>query len=73
MKYRELHRLLQEYKFFIVRYNKHIIYSNGTTNVAVPHTKIIATGTLRDIFKILHPNDPGMANKQMRIQLGKVA
>lgn len=73
MKYRELHKLLSDRGFVIARSSKHIIYTNGSATIAVPHARSIAPGTLRDIFKILYPNDPGMANRQMRMELGKVA
>lgn len=73
MKFKELHRLLLERGYLIVRESKHHIYSNGHHTIAVPHSKDIAVGTLRDVFKIMYPNDFGLANRQMRMALGKVA
>lgn len=73
MKFRTLHSILLSKGYMIVRESKHHIYSNGHFTIPVPHTKEIAIGTLRDIFKILYPNNPGTANKQMRIEIGKAA
>lgn len=73
MKFKVLHKLLNQRGYFIVRESKHHIYSNGARNVIVPHHKIISDGTLRDIFKSLYPNNPQLANHQMRIALGEAA
>ena len=71
MKFKDLHRYLNQRGYFIVRHSKHIIYSNNSRTLAVPHTKTISDGTLRDIFKIVYPNDPGLANRMMRQALGQ--
>lgn len=73
MKFKDLHRLLNERGYFIVRESGHHIYSNGHGIIAVPHTKDVSIGTLRDVFKRLYPNDFGLANREMRNALGKVA
>ena len=73
MKFKELHRYLNSRGYFIVRESKHHIYSNGHTSIAVPHTKLVSDGTLRDIFKAIYPNDFGLANKMMREALQKGA
>lgn len=73
MKFKQLHRILMARGYMIVRESKHHIYSNGSKTIAVPHTKEVAIGTLRDIFKVMYPNDFGLANEQMRMELGKVA
>lgn len=73
VKFRALHAILMARGYMIVRESKHKIYSNGHYNIAVPHSKDIAIGTIRDIFKILYPNDIQLANKQMRQELGKAA
>ncbi len=72
MKFKDLHRYLNERGYFIIRESGHHIYSNGHSTIAVPHTKVVSTGTLRDIFKIIYPNDFGLANRMMRDLLGKV-
>lgn len=71
MKFKDLHRLLMSKNYFIVRESKHHIYSNGSRSIAIPHSKEIALGTLRDVFKALYPNDLGLANRMMRDALGK--
>ena len=71
MKYKELHRYLNQRGYYIIRNSKHIIYSNGSRTLAVPHTTLISDGTLRDIFKIIYPNDFGLANREMRNALMK--
>lgn len=73
VKFRALHAILMARGYMIVRESKHKIYSNGHYNIAVPHSKEIAIGTIRDIFKILYPNNIQLANKQMRQELGKAA
>ena len=73
MKFKDLHRLLMSRGYMIVRESKHHVYSNGHNTIAVPHTRVVSTGTLRDIFKMLYPNDFGLANRMMRDALGKVA
>ncbi len=72
MKFKELHRYLNQRGYVIVRESGHHIYSNGHSTIAVPHCGLIAPGTLRDIFKIIYPNDFGLANAEMRKALGKV-
>ena len=73
MKFKVLHAILMSKGYLIVRESKHHIYSNGARTIAVPHTKEVAIGTLRDIFKIMYPNDFGTANREMRNYLGKAA
>lgn len=73
MKFKTLHSILTAKGYFIIRESKHHIYSNGSRSIAVPHTKEVAIGTLRDIFKSIYPNNPSLANEQMRLELGKVA
>lgn len=73
MKFRTLHSILLSKGYNIVRENKHRIYSNGHYSLAVPHSNDISRGTLRDIFKILFPNDLEKANMEMRQALGKAA
>ncbi len=71
MKFKELHRYLNQRGYFIVRESGHHIYSNGHQTIAIPHAKQIAPGTLRDVFKAIYPNDFGLANRMMREALGK--
>ena len=71
MKYKVLIQVLSSHGFVLVRESKHHIYGNGTVTVAIPHTRDVAIGTLRDIFKVMYPNDFGLANKMMRNALGK--
>lgn len=73
MKFKELHTILMSKGYYIVRESKHHIYSNGSRSIAVPHCKEVAIGTLRDIFKAIYPNDPGLANREMRNYLGKAS
>lgn len=73
MKFKDLHKILISKGYYIVREAKHHIYSNGHYSIPVPHSKEIAVGTIRDIFKVLYPNNPKLANQQMRQELGKVA
>lgn len=73
MKFKDLHRLLNLRGYMIVRESKHHIYSNGHATIAVPHTKEVSVGTLRDIFKVIYPNDFGLANRMMREALGRAA
>lgn len=73
MKFKELHSMLMSKGYYIVRESKHHIYSNGARSIPVPHCKEVAIGTLRDIFKAIYPNNPGLANKEMRNILGKAA
>jgi len=73
MKYRELESILTRHAFVLVRQSKHNIYSNGLgVSIALPHTKVISKGVLRDVFKQLYPNNFSEANKQMRTALEKV-
>lgn len=74
MKYRVLHSILVSHGYNVSRMSKHIIYSNNKGGtIAVPHSRDIAVGTLRDIYKLLYPGNLGLANKQMRIALGAAA
>lgn len=73
MKFKELHRILMSCGYMIVRNSGHHIYSNGSRTIPVPHHKVISTGCLRDIFKLLYPNDLNTANYQMKKALGKVS
>lgn len=73
MRFKELHIFLMAKGYYIVRESKHHIYSNGSRSIPVPHCKEIAVGTLCDIFKAVYPNNPGLANKEMRNILGKAA
>ena len=66
MKAKQLDRYLYQLGYKEIRNNGHAIYSNGVYSIAVPNHRIIARGTLRDIFKLLYPGDPGLANEQMR-------
>lgn len=66
MRFIELHRYLNDRGYYIIRESKHRIYSNGHSTIAVPHARQISDGTLRDIFKVIFPNDFGLANREMR-------
>lgn len=52
MKAKELEKLLFEMGFKLKKQSKHIIYDKDGTHVAVPRSKTIAPGTLRNILKI---------------------
>lgn len=66
MKFKDLHRILLSKNYLIIRESGHRIYSNGSRTITVPRHKIISDGVLRDIFKLLYPNDFGLANRMMR-------
>jgi predicted RNA binding protein YcfA (HicA-like mRNA interferase family) len=53
MKYKNLERILYQEGFVHCRFSKHIIFEKGSWKIAVPHTREVSPGTLRDIFKIV--------------------
>ena len=65
MKTRLLFKYLESQGYFLKRSNKHVIYSNGTTSIAIPHDKNVSVGTLRDIMKAVH-KDTRLANEVMK-------
>lgn len=50
LKTRELIRYIEAKGYYLKRMSKHIIYSNGTLSVAIPHDKVVSPGTLRDVL-----------------------
>lgn len=51
MKFRELVRLLEDNGFYFKKNSKHVIYTNGSVCVAVPHTRIVNGKTAHFILK----------------------
>lgn len=48
---KEFIRILNQNGFYMVRSNKHMIFSNGTQTVAVPHTKVVNNMLAKRLMK----------------------
>lgn len=51
MKRKEMERILRSYGFFLVRTNKHLIYSNGVISVALPSRAQYTKGLSRRVLQ----------------------
>jgi len=54
LKRRDLLNILKSNGFFSARSGRHEIFQNGSGfSIPVPYHRVIAAGTLRDIFKLI--------------------
>lgn len=51
MSTRTLSKELHDSGYRIVRYAKHVIWSNGVNTIPVPHSKTVSTGLYKAIMK----------------------
>lgn len=50
LKTNEVIKVLNAHNFVLVRSNKHLIYSNGSFTVAVPHGRVCSRGLIRRLL-----------------------
>lgn len=51
MSFREVVKIVEQAGFTLGRSSKHIIYVKNGIHLAIPHTREVSPGTLRDILR----------------------